>query len=384
MSRSVENSLHLAEDFASRAVLVKSFPAVMYLESTRGCPYKCIMCDVPQKYGRKSVDIKKQLLEKVSPYFQHLEILAMHGSGEPLLSKNIDFFIAASRKNDCFLHMNTTGFYLKSELADKLLSAKLHIAFSIHAGTHETYKKIMGNDLDMIIKNISYLTEKSARIGSRGNEFWFDYIVVNDTINEIDDFLCLANRAGITKVRFMRLISNKRNLKGAHIDSENFRYKYFNQFNKDVKKSFLAKLPHIQERAKELGISIEVGSMEFAAGQQTNTREVLHKAQRQLIPAISIFPLKRRRGNCLAPWAGQVQISQDGNVNLCCSTKYSLGNLYEKNFEDIWNDYQIRAVRGQFNNGLYPRVCGYCKGVPPDAYGIKLFESTQLGKVGRG
>jgi radical SAM protein with 4Fe4S-binding SPASM domain len=346
----------------------------MYIESKRGCPYKCIMCDVPQRYGRKSVDIKKELLEKVSPYFQYLEILAIHGSGEPLLSRNIDLFIAASRENDCFLHMNTTGFYLKSELADKLLSAKLHMVFSIHAGRYETYKKIMGNDLDKVIKNISYLIEKSARVGSKENEFWFTFIVVNETVDEIEDFLRLANRVGITKVRFMKLNPNKKNLRGAQMHGEESHYKYLTQFNQTVKESFLSRLPHIRARAKELGISIEVGSMEFAARQPAQIRDVLHKAQRQLIPGISMFPLKRRRGNCLAPWAGQVQINQDGNVNLCCSTKYSLGNLYEKDFEDIWNDYQISAVRAEFNNGFYPRVCGYCKGVPADEYGIELFE----------
>ena len=376
MSRSAGNSRRLAEDFASKAVLVKSFPAVMYIESTKGCPYKCIMCDVPERFGRKSQDIKQELLDKISPYFQYLEMLSIHGSGEPLLSRNMDFFIDSCRENDCFLHMNTTGFYLKPALADKLLSAKLHMVFSIHAGTKDTYKKIMGNDLDRVLKNITYLTEKSADSGHEDNEFWFSFIVVNETIDEIDDFLCLANRAGISKVRFMKLNLNKKNIKGARRNGEDFHYKYLDQYNKDVKSSFLARLPHIRERAKELGISIAVGSMEFSARHGTNATELLHKAQRHLVPGINVFPLKKRRGDCLAPWADQIQISQDGDINLCCSTKYRLGNLYEKDFDEIWNDHQIQAIRNDFHDGFFPRVCGYCKGMPADEYGIKLFEAV--------
>jgi len=374
----VENSHQLTEDFASREVLVKSFPAMMYIESTRGCPYKCIMCNVPEQHGRKSIDIDTVILEKLSPYFKYLKLLGIHGRGEPLLSRNIDFYIKATRENNCFLHMNTTGFYLEPGLADKLLSTKLHIQFSIHAGTKETYKKIMGDDLDRVIKNISYLTEKSAQLGFKRNEFWFGYIVVKETVDEIDDFLRLANRAGITKVRFMKLNSNLKNIKGAHIGRESFEYKYFEQSNQNVQEAFLAKLPHIQDLTKEYGISIEMGSMEFAAREHTAIKDVLHKIQKRLIPGISMFPLKKRQGSCLAPWAGQVQINQDGNVNLCCTIKYSLGNLYEKDFDEIWNDYQIRNIRGEFNNGCYPRVCGYCKGVPSDEYGIDLFEPNEV------
>ena len=123
------------------------------------------------------------MLDRVSPYFQYLEILGIHLYGEPLLSRNIDYFIEATRTNDCFLHMNSTGFLLRPKLADRLLATKLHIIFSIHAGTSASYRKIMGQDLQRVIDNISYLTEKSARSGSPDNEFWFSYIVVKETVN---------------------------------------------------------------------------------------------------------------------------------------------------------------------------------------------------------
>jgi MoaA/NifB/PqqE/SkfB family radical SAM enzyme len=98
MSISVENNHKLVEEYAARASFVHSFPVVMYIHSTRGCPYSCIMCNVPERWGRKSRDIDPVILEQVKPYFKYLEVLGMHGPGEPLLSKNLDFFIQAAQE----------------------------------------------------------------------------------------------------------------------------------------------------------------------------------------------------------------------------------------------------------------------------------------------
>ena len=378
MSVSRQNDHLLAEDLSSRAVTVKSFPSVMYLEATRGCPYTCIMCKVPDEHGRKSVDVSQDLLDRVSPYFQYLEILGIHLYGEPLISRNIDYFIEATRANDCYLHMNSTGFFLKPELVDRLLATRLHIMFSIHAGTSATYRKIMGQDLQRVMDNISYLTEKSTLSGSPDNEFWFSYIVVKETVNEIDDFLLLAHRTGVSKVRFMKLDPNPKILKGAYREAEDFVYRYHEQFNREVGQTFLDQLPRIRERAQELGITIEAGNMEFAAAHGVSLKQAAHRASRLLPIELNILPLVKRRvdpsggGCCLAPWTGQIQISQDGNVNLCCSARYSLGNVFEKSLEEIWNDHRIRAIRGDFHNGLFPRTCGYCKGMPADEYGVKI------------
>ncbi len=374
MSISSENDRRLTEDFSAKALSVQSFPSVMYIESTRGCPYTCMMCMVPEVHGKKSVDISRELIEKVSPYFQYLEILGIHGSGEPLLSRNLDYFIQATHENDCFLHMNTTGFFLTPALVDRLLSTKLHLIFSIHAGTAATYKKIMGQDLGRVIDNIAYLIEKNAQSGSPENEFWFSYIAVKETLNEIDDFLLLAHRTGISKVRFMNLFPNVKILRGTYRKAEDFYYKYHEQFNRKVNEAFLDRLPHLRQRAAELGIALQVGNMEFAAAQNGQIKEVLRRAARRLPTSPNLFPLAKRpaANGCVAPWAGQIQIDQDGDVNLCCSTEYSLGNLHEKSLGDIWNGHRIRAIRGDFHNGRFPRVCGYCKGMPPDEYGVKI------------
>lgn len=380
MALDVANGERLAADFAARAVEVGSFPSVMYVESTQGCPYTCIMCSVPLRQGRKSRDIDPELLEKVSPWFRHLRILAIHGAGEPLLSRNLEYFADAARDNDAILQMATTGFPLTRDVARTLLRARLQVAFSIHAGTPESYARIMGgHDLERTLRNIAWLTDESARSGSPENEFWFSFIVVKEVIDEIDDLLDMASRAGIGTVRFLRLKATPEILRGVYDEKQDFRYRYLEQSNRGVNERFLERLPRIRERAAGMGIAIHTDSMEFAARENLQLREVARKVQRRLLPDVNLIPLVKRRveggAACVAPWTGQLQIRQNGDVNLCCGVlpPILLGNLYEKDLDEIWNDRAIRAIREDFGKGAFPRACGYCEGIQPDHYGVNLF-----------
>ncbi|MGB5706870.1 MAG: SPASM domain-containing protein, partial [Arenicellales bacterium] len=273
----------------------------------------------------------------------------------------------------CFLHMNTTGFFLNRRVSDKLCAARLSIRFSIHAGTNETYKKIMGKDFERVIRNVSYLIDKSRQVGNPESDFWFSFIVMKENLDEIEDFLLIADQLGITKVRFMALNPSRKTVLGARREELDFDFNYFEQFNSETKAAFLERLPLIEDRARKLGITIEVGSMESAANIDASWKMVANAGFARVFPEKSVFPLLKRSGDCMAPWTGQARVFQNGDVNLCCSTNYSLGNLFEKSFDQIWNDKKVRTIRRSFARGFFPRVCGYCNGIGPAEYPVDFF-----------
>lgn len=342
MSKGLENTNRLLKDISARNIHVDSFPILMFVESVKGCPCSCIMCG---NRNTSHKDISSELLTKIEPFFKYLEVLAIHGDGEALLSRKIDFFIDASRKNNCMLHIDTTGLFLTPMLAEKLLSARLSMTFSIHSGTAETYKKIMGGNLDRTIKNISYLMKKNMRIGSEANRFKFSFIVMKENIGEIDDFLNLADSVGIKKVRFMQLRPNAKTIEGVLRRGVNFRFLFHEQFNEQIRKLFFKKLLHIETLAKKLDIEVESDGMESV--------------------------MRTRGGICLAPWAGEVQIGQNGDVKLCCSSNYIIGNIYKQDFDKIWNSEKIKYIRKKLNEGHFPRLCGTCNGRQFNNYTIK-------------
>jgi MoaA/NifB/PqqE/SkfB family radical SAM enzyme len=378
MSISPENDQAIVEGHHAKTVSVDSFPAIMYVESTRGCPYKCIMCNVPENWGTKSIDISDEILEKVQPYFQYLQVLGIHGLGEPLLSRKLDFFISETKKNDAFLHMNTTGFFLTEKLSDQLLDAKLSIRFSIHSGTPETYAKVMGNDLARVARNIGYLIEKSDREGHHDNDFCFSCIVMKDTLDEIEDFLRLADSVGVRQVRFMALRPKNKIVTGTTREKLDYGFSFFTQSTTDLQSEFLDRLPEIEESAKSLGISLQVGSMEWNAKHAAPIKRVANKISERLVKDLSVFPILKQKGDCMAPWMGQCQVTVEGDVRLCCSANYVLGNLHEHSFAEIWNGLRMQKIRQDFANGQRPRICGYCPGIDRREYPISSSDAIRI------
>jgi len=363
------------EAFDNHSVHLEHGPSVLYVESVNGCTFSCVMCP----FKKRTIDkISPTLLEKIEPYFETLEVLSIHGEGEPLLG-DLKYFVKQSVKNDFVLHMNTTGFLLTEEITDLLSTTRLSIRFSIHAGKAKTYKNIMGYDLDRTKKKITNLVIKAKKSG-KSNDFWFSFIVMKENINEIEDFLYLAEECGVTSVRFMQLIPNQQSVRGKTIKDRQFVFKHTEQFNKGVKEEFLNKFPLYQTCADKLGIKIEEGTLNPSSNVGQPIRKMINSATVQLF-SHGIFPFATKKGNCLAPWLGQLVIRQNGDVRLCCSTRYTLGNLNNSTLGEIWNSGKMKSIRKQFSKGCIPKVCGYCNGFSLGNYpnnsflGIKRDES---------
>jgi MoaA/NifB/PqqE/SkfB family radical SAM enzyme len=238
--------------FRQRQVNVTFGPPVIYLETVSGCPFTCVMCKpAPTKPLRVSEDI----LKRIEPAFSALEVLAIHGQGEPLLA-DLDYFVHQSVKHDFVLHTDTNGFLLNDKMADLLLQTRLSIRFSIHAGRPKTYYRIMGVDLEKVKRNIQSLVEKS-RYSLHPHDFWFSFIVMKENVEEIEDFLYLAHECGIHSVRFMHLWPNNDTLKG--ITTRGLTFKYSEQSDSKVGQQFAERLGDYVALAESLGIKIEWG-----------------------------------------------------------------------------------------------------------------------------
>ncbi len=365
------------EAFTKREERLAFTPPVIYLESVKGCPFSCVMCrhsfdqTVPKR-------MPMDLLKKIEPCFKDLEVMAVHGEGEPLMG-DIKYYVEQSAYHDFVLHMNTTGFLLSRKLADLLLKTRLSIRFSIHAGRPETYTKIMGQDLSIVRKNVSYIVNKANLLG-RSHDFWFSFIVMKENIDEVEDFFFLAKDCGIKSVRFERLIPNWLSIRGVKIKDHNFKFKYFEQSNNEIRNHFFKRLPKYQELAEELGIKIEFGSIFSSSKNIYPLKDIFHSTTAALFSR-GVLPLFRTKGVCVAPWFGQMVINQKGNVRLCCNASFSLGNLNDSSLPEIWNSEKMQAIRRSFKEGYVPRECGYCSGFLFDDYPNNAFKTVERSRM---
>jgi len=331
-------------------------PAVLYVESVRGCPYSCAMCAVR---GTDPHRISRDVLRRLEPYYPDLEVLAVQGSGEPLLG-DLEYFVEKAAAHDIVLHINTTGFFLTRRMAELLLAARLSVRFSIHAGRSDTYHRIMGGDFRRVLENIAYLIDLADR-SPQEQDFWFSYLVMKENLDEIEEFLQLAHACGIRSVRFMRLRPNRRTARGVVLPERDFRFKHVEQSNRAVLSAFRQRLPRYRSLAGELGIRIESGTMD-TPGRDRSTAEWLVDGAARKIVGRRLHPLRRRRGRCVAPWIGQLIVGQDASVKLCCVMHDRLGNLRDSTLGDLWNSETARRIRRAFAEGFIPRECGFCRG----------------------
>ena len=173
MSNESKDFSALLAEYQQRARILEATPAVIHLESVKGCPYSCAMCHYRQTKPRR---ISPELLKKIEPYYKCLEVLTIHGLGEPLLS-DLDYFVEQAVEHDIVLHMNSTDFFMTRKIADQLLRARLSIRFSIHSGRPETYQKLMGHDFKRVRENISYLLGQTKDSGD-SHDFWCSFLVI--------------------------------------------------------------------------------------------------------------------------------------------------------------------------------------------------------------
>jgi MoaA/NifB/PqqE/SkfB family radical SAM enzyme len=96
-------------------------PPVIYLESVAGCPFSCAMC---KPAATKPKKVSREIIKRIEPSFSGLEILAIHGQGEPLMA-DLDYFVTQSVNHNFVLHMDTNGLLLTDKVADLLLQTRL-------------------------------------------------------------------------------------------------------------------------------------------------------------------------------------------------------------------------------------------------------------------
>lgn len=289
---------------------------------------------------------------------------------------DLEYFIEQSVQYQFVLHMNTSGFLLTKRLSDLLSRTRLSIRFSVHAGTQQTYRRLMGHDLGKVKRNITYLLEEARKSGHAG-DFWFSFLVLKENIDEIEDFLHLAHDCGIRSIRFMRPIPNMKTLRGAKLPDRDFRFFYFEQYNKHVSSQFMQSLPRYQALCDELGLRIEAGTL--STSNHHPFLETLNSLNLRLF-GNKLFPLRKIPGFCLIPWIGQLVINLEGNVRLCCSTTYSLGNLNQSTLSEIWNSPKMKDIRVAFARGHNPKACSYCQGFNFSNYPNNSFVQIDRGR----
>lgn len=141
-------------------MILEKVPIQLDLELNTNCNLRCIMClQSKMKVVAEFLDFKDvhRILEKVANL--GLESIKLQYRGEPTISPIFIRTIKLARSLGLYIHFNTNGFALNSEMAKSLVHLVVDkVIFSIDSSNPKIYNKIrVGSDLHKVFQNIVQL-----------------------------------------------------------------------------------------------------------------------------------------------------------------------------------------------------------------------------------
>lgn len=306
----------------------KPFPEFFELEVTTACDMRCTLCEHTH-WKEKPVIMTYVNFLKVLNQFPNLKWAGMTGIGQSWLNPNYMQMLRTLKEMGVYIENFDNFKHINSEVSEELVKIGLDKLYvSMDASKKETFEKIQsGAEWEKVIENIVHLDKWKKVYGKYYPELWFHFIVNNENIDEMEDYLQMIHDLGVEVegVQFTKLLHAFKEIEHTHVDISEERKQ------------------RVYKKAAELGIK---------ANFNMNTSSEENKSPQK---------------NCTL-WT-QPFIFADGNVIACCSMneqndrdwqkKTCLGNLFEKPMKQIWEE-NYGAMTDKLKNGECPDNCGRC------------------------
>ncbi len=338
-SQRVFYQLPFVKKIIAKFPTIVPFPTYVELEPTTVCNKACIHCEFtywsPVEQIKKHVtfDEYKHMMDQM-PKVRWTNIT---GEGSAFLNRDyvkMIKYLYERDKTSIWLvdHLTDLPF---EELERDVLPYIHGIYVSIDGGTKETYESIkIGCKWDNLIKNLEKLVEYKRKNKTPFPQITFRYVLMNENIHEVPVFIDLINSLG-----------SQKDWGGSSSIIEFTGLLYY----PEIAKHYVNQIPDsiIDQIKDRVGKGIH---FIFAHGEEKSNP-----------PAET----------CIA-WM-EPYIMNPGYVMPCCTVmmsnrrpllrKYSFGNLFESNFQDIWKSgyYQKFKKLLMDPKAPIPKICAGCR-----------------------
>ena len=291
----------------------KRQPIFISMEPSNVCNLHCPECPVGvriEKIKPINIDIQKskKIIDNLAPTLTHI---IFYFQGEPFMNRTFLDLVKYARKKNILTSTSTNAQLINNEYAKQIVESGLdRIIISIDGTTQEVYERYrVGGKLDKAIQTISSIVEWKEKLKRAHPFIEIQFIVMKHNEHQIKKIKSLTKKWKADKLT----------LKSAQI------YDF--------------------ENGSEFIPTLE----KYSRYKQTENGTYKIKS-----------PLKN---NCKRLWTGGV-INSKGEFLPCCFDKnsnFSFGNLYENDFETVWNGESAENFR---KNILFDRkqfeMCRNC------------------------
>ena len=165
------------------------------IEPTTRCDLSCIFC--AGRYLHQG-DIEFRQFTSIIEHLPQLEYLELQGEGEPLLHPAFYEMVRYARFRGIQVSTISNGNSLRKETAEQLIDSGLEtIFFSIDTVRPDMYSYLRGGELQQVLENIRYLSERKQQRNSESPAIGLAITILNDTVQDLEEILLLYSDFGL-------------------------------------------------------------------------------------------------------------------------------------------------------------------------------------------
>ena len=143
-------------DATAKPVITRSYPPIVYIETTNACNLRCEHCArymTKRGYSYLSRERFEHILSEIEGF---AKVVYLFKQGESLLNKDTPYFIKRLREKNIYVIMNTNATLLNDQMARKLIHSGISlIEFSIDSWKVDAYEKIrLGAKFKDVAQNV--------------------------------------------------------------------------------------------------------------------------------------------------------------------------------------------------------------------------------------
>lgn len=303
----------------------KIYPYKLDIEPCTRCFLNCRYCQVPYWDRNKLEDLSFEKFKKIVDGLPYLLELKIQGQGEPLLNQELFQMINYATQKGIITRFNTNGMLLNDKIIHKIMETGVfEIRLSLDGATRDTNEKMRpGLDFDKVINNVKMLIEARGKNDLPLINIWT--LMTNLNVNEMKQLIQLCSELKVDGLMIQTKLStrNDKNIEGK---VEKDTVDIYNLKKEDY-------VNELYQEAKKNDLYLEVHTNKWMS-------EECH---------------------CWWLW-NSVYISSDGYVVPCSiinnPKQINFGNIFEKNFENIWFGEQYGLFR---ENTLKMNINFLCK-----------------------
>ncbi len=325
--------------------------STLQIPLTENCNLLCKHCPRTQKYLSKDIPFEafQEYLSRFSA--DRFKKVLLSDFGEPFLRKDILRILRFVKERGFHnVEVVTTGNLMNENMRKTILEEGLlgKLMISIESASKDLYEDIRGSDFESMKSCIGDFIQYRNQIGSKKPEVFFNAVCMKDNAHELPMIMDLAAELGVDHVLFVHLNG------------------IVSDFSSEERSGFEEKMlfskNHLNtcdpEYVKEIFSKVHEKSIKYGIG-YLPPEDYLETANPFGIDELAEpWP---ESSKCDRPYEW-VQVQSDGNVYPCCqiAQRYSVGNVQDKTFEDVWKSPEFVEFREGLKNGNPNRWCEVC------------------------